>query len=102
MELPSYELPKLKAVMVRTGKRTKSFILGAGKTIVLVVTLLNFINAIGVDGSFGHENSQASLLSVASQKVTPVFAPMGLEQDNWPATVGIITGILLKKLLWAH
>ncbi|MDR6963572.1 Fe(2+) transporter permease subunit FeoB [Shewanella putrefaciens] len=97
MELPSYELPKLKAVMVRTGKRTKSFILGAGKTIVLVVTLLNFINAIGIDGSFGHENSQASLLSVASQKVTPVFAPMGLEQDNWPATVGIITGIFAKE-----
>ncbi|PIW60333.1 Fe(2+) transporter permease subunit FeoB [Shewanella sp. CG12_big_fil_rev_8_21_14_0_65_47_15] len=97
MELPSYELPKLKAVMVRTGKRTKSFILGAGKTIVLVVTLLNFINAIGVDGTFGHEDSQASLLSVASQKVTPIFAPMGIEQDNWPATVGIITGIFAKE-----
>jgi len=97
MELPSYEMPKLKAVMVRTGKRTKSFILGAGKTIVLVVTLLNFINAIGVDGTFGHEDSQASLLSVASQKVTPIFAPMGIEQDNWPATVGIITGIFAKE-----
>lgn len=97
MELPSYELPKFKAVMARTSKRTKSFILGAGKTIVLVVTLLNFINAIGTDGSFGHENSQGSLLSVASQKVTPLFSPMGIEQDNWPATVGIITGIFAKE-----
>ncbi|PTA49844.1 ferrous iron transporter B [Shewanella morhuae] len=97
MELPSYEMPKLKAVMVRTSKRTKSFIFGAGKTIVLVVTFLNFINAIGVDGTFGHEESQASLLSVASQKVTPIFAPMGIEQENWPATVGIITGIFAKE-----
>ncbi|NMH64462.1 ferrous iron transport protein B [Shewanella salipaludis] len=97
MELPSYELPKLKVVLTRTGKRTKSFILGAGKTIVLVVTLLNFVNAIGVDGSFGHENSKASLLSVASQKVTPFFTPMGIAQDNWPATVGIITGIFAKE-----
>ncbi|SIQ87104.1 Fe(2+) transporter permease subunit FeoB [Shewanella morhuae] len=97
MELPSYEMPKLKAVMVRTSKRTKSFIFGAGKTIVLVVTFLNFINAIGVDGTFGHEDSQASLLSVASQKVTPIFAPMGIEQENWPATVGIITGIFAKE-----
>ncbi|WP_445945633.1 Fe(2+) transporter permease subunit FeoB [Shewanella sp.] len=97
MELPSYELPKIKAVLSRTAKRTKSFILGAGKTIVLVVTFLNFINAIGLDGSFGHEDSQASLLSVASQKVTPLFAPMGIEQDNWPATVGIITGIFAKE-----
>ncbi len=97
MELPSYELPKFKAVMSRTGKRTKSFILGAGKTIVIVVTLLNFINTIGVDGSFGNEDSKDSVLSVASQKVTPLFAPMGIEQDNWPATVGIITGIFAKE-----
>ncbi|MBW8182311.1 Fe(2+) transporter permease subunit FeoB [Shewanella nanhaiensis] len=97
MELPSYEKPKLKTVLNRTGKRTKSFILGAGKTIVIVVTLLNFVNAIGIDGTFGHEDSSESVLSVASQKVTPLFAPMGVEQDNWPATVGIITGIFAKE-----
>lgn len=97
MELPNYEKPKFKTVMARTGKRTKSFIKGAGKTIVIVVTLLNFINAIGIDGSFGHENSSESVLSVASQKVTPLFTPMGIEADNWPATVGIITGIFAKE-----
>lgn len=97
MELPSYEKPKFKTVMARTGKRTKSFIMGAGKTIVIVVTLLNFVNAIGIDGTFGHEDSSESVLSVASQKVTPLFAPMGVEQDNWPATVGIITGIFAKE-----
>ncbi|MDN5369259.1 MAG: ferrous iron transport protein [Shewanella sp.] len=97
MELPGYELPKPRMVLGRTGKRTKSFILGAGKTIVLVVTVLNFINSIGTDGTFGHEDSQESLLSVASQKITPVFAPMGLQQDNWQATVGIVTGIFAKE-----
>ncbi|GGQ16162.1 Fe(2+) transporter permease subunit FeoB [Shewanella litoralis] len=97
MELPSYEMPKTKAVFSRTTKRTKSFIMGAGKTIIIVVTLLNFVNAIGTDGSFGHEDSKESLLSVASQQVTPLFAPMGIEQDNWAATVGIITGIFAKE-----
>jgi ferrous iron transport protein B len=24
---------------------------------------------------------------------------MGIEQDNWPATVGIITGILAKEVV---
>ncbi|WP_394132858.1 Fe(2+) transporter permease subunit FeoB [Shewanella maritima] len=97
MELPSYEKPKLKTVMSNTGKKTKSFIFGAGKTIVVVVTLLNFVNSIGTDGSFGHEDSKESVLSVASQQVTPLFSPMGVEQDNWPATVGIITGIFAKE-----
>jgi ferrous iron transport protein B len=97
MELPSYEMPKSKAVFSRTTKRTKSFIMGAGKTIIIVVTLLNFVNAIGTDGSFGHEDSKESLLSVASQQITPFFSPMGIEQDNWAATVGIITGIFAKE-----
>jgi len=97
MELPSYEMPKSKAVFSRTTKRTKSFIMGAGKTIIIVVTLLNFINAIGTDGSFGHEDSKESMLSVASQQITTLFRPMGIEQDNWAATVGIITGIFAKE-----
>ncbi|RLV57729.1 Fe(2+) transporter permease subunit FeoB [Parashewanella curva] len=97
MELPDYEVPQLKSVMSRTWKRTKSFIFGAGKTIVIVVTLLNFINAIGTDGSFGNEDSSNSVLSVASQKVTPLFAPIGIKEDNWPATVGIITGLFAKE-----
>ncbi|WP_133406423.1 Fe(2+) transporter permease subunit FeoB [Parashewanella tropica] len=97
MELPDYEVPQFKAVMSRTWKRTKSFIFGAGKTIVIVVTLLNFINAIGTDGSFGNEDSSNSVLSVASQKVTPLFSPIGVKEDNWPATVGIITGIFAKE-----
>ena len=97
MELPSYEKPKFKTVLNRTAKRTKSFIRGAGKTIVIVVTLLNFVNAIGIDGTFGHEDSSESVLSVVSQKITPFFAPMGVEQNNWPATVGIITGIFAKE-----
>ncbi len=29
--------------------------------------------------------------------MTPIFGPMGIEADNWPATVGIITGIFAKE-----
>ena len=97
MELPDYEIPKLKASLKRTGRRTMSFIKGAGATIVIVVTLLNFVNSIGTDGSFGNQDSSNSVLSVASQKITPFFAPMGVEQHNWPATVGIVTGIFAKE-----
>lgn len=97
MELPDYEVPKLMPSIKRAGKRTMSFIKGAGKTIVIVVTLLNFVNSIGTDGSFGNQDSSNSVLSVASQKITPLFSPMGVEQNNWPATVGIVTGIFAKE-----
>ena len=27
----------------------------------------------------------------------PLFEPMGITEDNWPATVGIFTGVLAKE-----
>ncbi|RCU51924.1 ferrous iron transport protein B [Corallincola luteus] len=97
MALPDYEMPTPGAIVRRTWHRTKQFVLGAGKMIVLVVTVLSFVNSIGTDGSFGNEDSETSLLSKTSQWVTPVFHPMGIADDNWPATVGIVTGIFAKE-----
>ncbi|WP_108650221.1 Fe(2+) transporter permease subunit FeoB [Dongshaea marina] len=97
MEMPDYELPRLKDVALKTHHKLKSFIFGAGKTIVLVVAVLSVLNSLGTDGSFGHQNSERSLLSYVSQRVTPVFAPLGIEQDNWQATVGIVTGVFAKE-----
>jgi ferrous iron transport protein B len=62
-----------------------------------MVLALNVINSIGTDGSFGNQESDKSVLSKIGQAVTPLFAPMGIEQDNWAATVGIFTGVLAKE-----
>ncbi|WP_117233373.1 Fe(2+) transporter permease subunit FeoB [Vibrio maerlii] len=97
MEMPDYELPTLQNVMIKTWQKLKRFVLGAGKTIVVVVAILSFLNSVGTDGSFGNEDSENSVLSKAAQVVTPVFAPLGVQQENWPATVGIITGIFAKE-----
>ncbi|EDP58429.1 Fe(2+) transporter permease subunit FeoB [Vibrio sp. AND4] len=97
MEMPDYELPTLQNVAIKTWQKLKRFVLGAGKTIVVVVAILSFFNSLGTDGSFGNEDSENSVLSKAAQVVTPVFAPIGLQEDNWPATVGIITGIFAKE-----
>ncbi len=97
MEMPDYELPTLQNVLIKTWQKLNRFVLGAGKTIVLVVAILSFLNSVGTDGSFGNQDSEASVLSKAAQVVTPVFAPIGVNQDNWPATVGIITGIFAKE-----
>lgn len=97
MEMPDYELPTMQNVMIKTWQKLKRFVLGAGKTIVIVVALLSFLNSVGTDGSFGNEDSENSVLSKASQVITPIFSPMGIEEDNWPATVGIITGIFAKE-----
>ncbi len=97
MELPAYHLPTFQGVFTKTWDRVKSFLVNAGKIIVPMVLVLNFLNALGTDGSFGQENSDKSVLSEIGRALTPVFEPMGIRKDNWPATVGIFTGVLAKE-----
>ena len=97
MEIPPYHIPTFKGVMLRTWDRLKGFVLRAGKVIVVIVACLQFLNSWGTDGSFGNEDSDASVLSKIGQTIVPIFQPMGVQQDNWPAAVGIFTGILAKE-----
>ncbi|MGK7931208.1 MAG: Fe(2+) transporter permease subunit FeoB [Microcystaceae cyanobacterium] len=99
MELPPYHLPRVKGVLIRTWERLKAFLWKAGRVIVLMVMVLGLLNSVGLDGSFGNQDSDRSVLSATSKAVTPVFAPMGLEKDNWPATVGIFTGVFAKEAM---
>lgn len=97
MELPPYHLPAPGNVLLRTWDRLKSFILRAGRVIVGVVVVIAFLNSWGSDGSFGNQDSDKSVLASIGRAMVPVFAPMGIHEDNWPATVGIFTGILAKE-----
>lgn len=97
MELPPYHLPTLKGVMLRTWDRVKLLIRDAGKVIVLMVLALNILNAIDIEGNFGNKDSNQSILSAMGKAVTPMFTPLGIREENWPATVGIFTGILAKE-----
>ena len=97
MEMPDYELPRPSYVLIKTWHKLRSFVLGAGKTIVLMVAVLNLFNSLGTDGSFGNQNTDKSLLSQAAAFVTPVLSPLGVREENWQATVGIATGIFAKE-----
>lgn len=101
MEMPAYRIPTLRGMLHLTWSRLKSFIFKAGKAIVLMVMVLSILNSLGTDGSFGNNDSEGSVLSVVSQKITPVFEPMGVTEENWPATVGIFTGIFAKEAVIA-
>ncbi|SBW10987.1 fused ferrous iron transporter, protein B: GTP-binding protein; membrane protein [uncultured Alphaproteobacteria bacterium] len=97
MELPPYHLPQTFSLLLRAWDRLKVFILRAGKMIVSVVVVLSFLNSWGTDGSFGNEDSDQSVLSAIGRTVVPVLSPMGVREDNWPAAVGMFTGIFAKE-----
>jgi len=99
MELPPYHIPTFKGIGIRAWERLKAFITKAGKMIVVMVLILGLISSVGVDGSFGKQNSQDSILSAFSRTITPAFSPMGISQENWPATVGLFTGVFAKEVM---
>jgi ferrous iron transport protein B len=99
MELPSYHLPTLKGMLLHTWERLRGFMMDAGKLIVLMVVVINMLNSVGTDGSFGNEDSDQSVLSAVGRSIQPVFEPMGISEENWPATVGIFTGLLAKEVV---
>lgn len=76
---------------------SKELFFRAGKVIVVLVAVLCFLNSLGTDGSFGNQDSDKSVLSQIGKTIVPVFKPMGVSEENWPAAVGVFTGILAKE-----
>jgi ferrous iron transport protein B len=99
MELPAYHWPTVRGLFVRTWRRLSDFVFRAGKAIVLVVVVLSFFNSLGTDGSFGNSDTERSVLAQVGKSLTPVVAPMGLTEENWPATVALFTGIFAKEVV---
>jgi len=102
MELPPYHIPHFASVMRQTWIRLKGFLFKAGKVIIPVCILIGTLNSLSIHGELlVHDANQQSLLAWVGQKLTILFAPMGIHQDNWPATVGLITGTLAKEVVVA-
>lgn len=98
-EMPAYHRPLLRNVLMQTWHRLSSFTMRAGKRIIAVVILLNVVSSLGTDGSWGNENTEKSALSSVGKTLTPLFTPMGVGEENWPATVGLFTGLFAKEVV---
>ena len=100
IELPEYKLPKIQSIINSSILRTKTFIFGAGKTIIMVFFIIHIISVVKIPVKDGEDNiSDTALINIIGQKITPVFEPLGLKEKNWPATVGIFAGIFAKEVV---
>lgn len=99
IEIPSYTIPSPGKAVRYAGTQLKFFIVRAGKVILIAVVILTLLGSLGTDGSFGNDNTENSVLSVIGKNITPVFNPMGISNENWPATVGLFTGIFAKETI---
>ena len=93
-ELPPYHLPTIPNVLMQTWCRLKMFLFKAGKVIIPACVIIGALNTINID-------SKHSLLATAGREITPILNPIGIQQDNWPATVGLMTGVVAKEVVVA-
>ena len=101
MELPIYHLPTFKILYTLTWQKLKGFVLKAGKVIIPICLLVGTLNSFQIDGKINTNSDGASntYLSAIGKATTPLFEPIGITQNNWPATVGLITGTLAKVVV---
>lgn len=92
LELPAYQLPHWPLLGLATLRKLNAFLWRAGKLIVPICMLISLLNVIPIDA---HD----SCLSWMSRLLQPIFAPMGISAENWPAVVGLMTGMLAKEVV---
>ncbi len=98
MELPSYHIPTLNGIFTHTWFKLKGFTFRAGKTIIFVIILLTLINSLNI-GYNEQLKRNETILTISGRIVTPLFKPMGIDQDNWGATVALFTGLFAKEAI---
>jgi ferrous iron transport protein B len=99
LELPPYHLPKLRNVLINAWIRVKVFVFRVGKFIIPLVLIVKVLGVWGTDGSFDKKPIDQSVLAAGGRAITPILAPMGVAQDQWPAAVALLTGVLHKVVI---
>lgn len=96
MELPVYHVPHIKSLLLQTWQRLKGFVLRAGKVIVLASMVIGTLNSFTLHGEAADSVNHSALAAVSK---TPLLKPMGVHEDNWQATVGLISGAMAKEVV---
>ena len=100
IELPPYHIPRFSSLWLHMWQRLKNFLLRAGRYIIPICVLIGVLNSVTMKGKIVQNNmKEQSLLSVIGQTITPAFSLFGLKRENWPAVVGLTTGILAKEVV---
>jgi len=101
MDLPPYRMPTGRSLTLAVWQRLKIYVWRVGRVIATATVIIYLLSSFGwTSKGFGITNDPGeSFLGQVGKSITPVFHPMGIEQDNWPATVGLLTGAAAKEVV---
>jgi ferrous iron transport protein B len=86
MELPQYRGISIKNAALSALFRLQAFIKKGVRILVPIIAILGVLNSVG-------------FLEAAGKMVTPVLEPIGIERENWPASVALFSGMFAKEVI---
>ncbi len=92
MTFPAYHWPRPEVMLRQVYWRVLGFVKRAGRIIIPLSLILSLL-------TLPAGKSAQPVLHAVSKSVTVLLNPMGIEEDNWPATVGLVSGIIAKEVV---
>lgn len=101
MDLPPYRVPTLRSLALAVWERLKIYVWRVGKVIATATVVIYLLSSFALtkSGLVTTSDPGQSVLGQVGQGITPLFHPMGIRQENWPATVGLLTGAVAKEVV---
>jgi ferrous iron transport protein B len=105
--LPKYKTPNIKNILRHTISKIKHFLMETSTTITVMSVALYILASVPAEIltlkpeaiKFEEKVTEESLLVHFSKKFSYIFEPIGISQDNWPATVSLMTGVVAKEVV---
>lgn len=96
LEMPNYNMPKLRNVVRSTYERCRAFVIKAGTVIFATVVVIWFLSNFNfTTEGFGMVEVNESILAAIGSAIAFIFIPLGFA--TWQASVSVITGLLAKE-----
>lgn len=105
--LPKYRRPNIRNIFRHTISKIKHFLVDTSTTITVMSVALYVLASVPAEiltlkpeaMKFEEKVTEESLLVHFSKKFSYVFEPIGISEDNWPATVSLMTGVVAKEVV---
>ncbi len=105
--LPKYKTPNIRNILRHTISKIKHFLMETSTTITVMSVALYILASVPAEIltlkpeaiKFEEKVTEESLLVHFGKKFSYIFEPIGISQDNWPATVSLMTGVVAKEVV---
>ncbi|PIP13239.1 MAG: ferrous iron transport protein B [bacterium (Candidatus Stahlbacteria) CG23_combo_of_CG06-09_8_20_14_all_34_7] len=107
MELPSYQLPTIKGLLIHMWERGGVYLKKAGTVIFIGCVLVWFLSnfpwnpqysmVMQLENEKAFEKMEKSYAGMIGKAISPVFKPLGF--DDWKLSVGLLGGFIAKEIV---